>query len=128
MQLSFDALGELVSMHETAQAFKLAERAAIEKAESLERQDTSQTIPAVGNVRGHCKTFAQKADHFAASLLGIVRLFYPEMKGKAWDTFHELVKSRYGEDTFYKVSEITRPSCNSFAMPAIVLSMSIYRA
>jgi hypothetical protein len=110
MQLSFDALGDLVSAHETTQAFKSAERAAIEKAESLERQDASQTIPAVGDVRGHCKTFPQKADHFAASLLGIVRLFYPEMKGKGWDAFHELVKSRYGEsDTFYKVSEITTP-------------------
>ena len=32
------------------------------------------------------------------------------MKGKGWDAFHELVKSRYGEsDTFYKVSEITTP-------------------
>ena len=59
MQLSFDALGDLVSMHETAQAFKSAEQAAIEKTERLERQDTSQTIPAVGwtcpcLVESHC--------------------------------------------------------------------------
>jgi hypothetical protein len=110
MQLSFDALGDLISMHEVTQAFKSAEQAAIEKAETLERKDASQTIPAVGNVRGYCKTFAQKADHFAVSLLGIVRLFYPEMKGEGWDAFHELVKSRYGDsDTFYKVSELTTP-------------------
>lgn len=52
----------------------------------------------------------QKADHFVASLLAIVRLFYPEMKGKNWQDFHRLVKSRYGEsDVFYKVSELTTP-------------------
>ena len=48
LQHSFDALGDLVSMHDTAQAFKSAEQAAKEKIERLERQDTSQTIPAVG--------------------------------------------------------------------------------
>jgi hypothetical protein len=100
MQLSFDALCDLVSMHETAQAFKSAERADIEKTERLERQDTSQTIPAV----------VQKANLFASSLLEIVRLFYPEMNKKNWDAFHGLVKSRFGEsDPFYKVLELTTP-------------------
>jgi hypothetical protein len=110
MQLSFDALGDLISMHEAGHAFKSAEQAAIEKAEALERRDASRTIPAVGNVRGHCKTFVQKADHFAVSLLAIIRLFYPEMKGKSWHVFRELVKSRYGEsDNFHKVVELTTP-------------------
>jgi len=117
MQLSFDALGDLVSMHETAQAFKSAEQVAIEKNERLERQDTSQTIPSVGNVRSYCKTFAQKADHFAFSLLAIVRLFYPE-KAKNWDDFYELVKSRFGEsDPFYKMLELTTP-CLQFIRDA----------
>jgi hypothetical protein len=110
MQLVFDALGDLVSMHETAQTFKSAQQTAIEKAKALERKDASQTIPAVGNVRGHCKTFVQKADHFAISLLGVVRLFYPDIKEKGWDAFHNLVKSCYGEnDMFYKVTELTTP-------------------
>jgi hypothetical protein len=81
-RLSFDALGDLIAMHETAQTFKLAEQTALEKAQSLEKKDISQTIPAVGNVRAHCKTFSQNADHFAKSLLEIVRLFYSEMKKK----------------------------------------------
>ena len=110
MQFSFDALGDLVSMHEAAQEFKSAEQGAIEKAKALHRKDSSQTIPAVSNVRAHCKTFMQKADHFAVSLLGIVRLFYPEMKGKGWEAFNKLLKSRYGEtDPFYKMAEIATP-------------------
>jgi hypothetical protein len=97
-------------MAEIAQTFKAVEQAAAEKAAVLERKDASQTIPAVGNVRGHCKTFAQKADHFAVSLLGIVRLFYPELKAKGWDAFLKLVKDRYGEaDNFFKVLELTTP-------------------
>jgi hypothetical protein len=110
MQFAFDALGDLVSMQEAAQAFKVTEQQAIEKATALDRKDGSQTIPAVGNVRGHCKTFMQKADHFARSLLAIIRLFYPEMKAKGWEDFHQLIKSRYAEsDNFYKVSELTTP-------------------
>ena len=110
MQLSFDAFGDLVSMQEAAEAFKSAEQQAIEKAKALERKDRSQTIPAAGNVRGHCKTFMQKADHFARSLLAIVQLFYPGMKTKGWEDFNQLVKSRHDEsDNFYKVSELTTP-------------------
>jgi transposase len=77
-------------------------------------------------LRGHCKTFIQKADHFAVSLLTIVRLFYPEMKARGWEDFHQLVKSRYGDsDNSYKVSEMTTPLLLSFATPVIALSMAI---
>jgi hypothetical protein len=32
------------------------------------------------------------------------------MKGKGWEAFHKLVKSRYGEaDVFYKLSELATP-------------------
>jgi hypothetical protein len=114
MQFSFDAMGDLVSMHEATQEFKSAERAAIEKAQAVHRKDSSQTIPAVSNVRAHCKSFMQKADHFAVSLLGIVQLFYsemkPEMKGKGWQALNKLLKTRYGgSDPFYKVAEIATP-------------------
>lgn len=110
MELTFEALSDLISMRETGDFFKSAEQAAIRNAEHLKRKDASQTIPSVGNVRGHCKTFMQKCDHFAVSLMGIVRLFYPEMKGEGWDTFEKLVKSRYGaDDPFFKVIEIAVP-------------------
>jgi hypothetical protein len=110
MQLSFDALGDLVSMREAADAFKSVEQDLIENAESLQRKDRSQTVPAAGNVRAHCKTFMQKADHFAGSLLSIVRLFYPEMKGEGWKKFHQLVQAQYGEDDpFCKVSQLAAP-------------------
>jgi hypothetical protein len=110
MQLAFEALGDLVSTHDIAQTFSSAEQSAIQKAEALEQKDASLTIPAVGDVRGQCKSFMQKADHFAVSLLGIVRLFYPELKGKGWDTFRDFVKARYGEiDNFFRVLELTVP-------------------
>ena len=98
LQLSFDALGEFISMEDVAQTFKSAEQAAIDKAHSLPRTDGSFAIPAVGNVRAHCKTFAQRADHCAAALLSIVRLFYPEIEKKNWDEFY-----------FCKVLELTTP-------------------
>jgi hypothetical protein len=110
MHLSFDVLSELAAMDEAAKAFKAAEVAAIAKAQSLGRADGTLALPAVGNVRAYCKTFAQKADHCAGALLEIVRLFYGEMKKSEWSDFQELVKGRYGEaDNFHKVLELTVP-------------------
>jgi hypothetical protein len=107
MQLSFDVLSELVAMDEAARAFKAAETAAIEKAQGLGSVDGSLALPAVGNVRTLCKTFAQKGDQAAGALLEIVGLFYGKCN---WDDFQKLIKGRYGEtDNFYKVLECTVP-------------------
>jgi hypothetical protein len=109
-QLSFDFLGELLAMDEAATDFQAVEAAAIEKARGHSLADGSLALPAVGNVRTLCKTFAQKADHGAGALLELVRLFYGEIKNSNWSEFQELVKDRYGEaDNFYKVLELTVP-------------------
>lgn len=109
-RLAFDALSDFVAMQDAAFAFRSAEQKEIEKKQNLERKDASIAMPAVGNVRGHCKTYVQKADHVAVSLLGIVRLFYPEMKGGNWDQFLQMVKAKYGPDNpFSKVAELAVP-------------------
>ena len=106
---AFEALGELIAMRNTTDEFRAAQRLAIESAAGGGR-DASLAIPAVGNVRAHCKTFAQKADHCAVALLSIVRLFYPEMKKKNWDDFCTMVKDRYGAgDPFSKLMEAATP-------------------
>ena len=104
MQLSFDALCDLVAMDDLLQGFKAAEKRAIDKAQKIERKDASVTVPGVGNVRTECKSFSQKADHVAASLMKIIRLFYPEMQGKNWSDFQALIKTHYGaDDEFHKL-------------------------
>lgn len=103
MKLSLEALGNLISMDEISQRFASAERAAVDKAQSVVR-DASVTVPGVGNVRTECKSFSQKADHFAIGLMNIVRLFYPEMANKHWGDFKELADVKYGAaDEFYKL-------------------------
>jgi hypothetical protein len=103
MQLSLEALGNLISMDEISQRFASAEKAAIDKAQNVVR-DVSLTVPGVGNVRTECKSFLQKADHFAIALMNIVRLFYPEMANKHWRDFKELADAKYGAgDEFSKL-------------------------
>ena len=97
MQFSLDALGNLISMDEISQRFAASEKAAIDKAQSGER-DASLTVPSVGNVSAECKSFSQKADHFAVALMDIVRLFYPDMAKKHWEDFRNLVHAKYGEE------------------------------
>src|SRR5271166_5335685 len=62
-QLSFDAFSNLVSLEGASREFKAAEEAEIERVQALEQKDRSMTLPAVSNVRAHCKGFMQKADH-----------------------------------------------------------------
>ena len=110
-QLAMDALSELVAMHDASREFRAAEEVAMEKARQSMPQERALTIPSVGNVRTHCKTFIQKADHFAGTLLNIARLFYPGERQMNWADLQELVKARYGaSDTFYKVLEQAVPN------------------
>jgi hypothetical protein len=110
MQLAFEAFGELVAMDDAVLAFKEAQQEAIEKAERTPQQQRSLALPSVGNVRTHCKTVVQKADHFQGALFKIMRLFYPEDKLMNWGDAQELVHKRYGEpDNFSKVMALTVP-------------------
>jgi hypothetical protein len=110
MQFAFDALAELVAMDDAVQEFKAAEQAAIEKARQPPQHARSLTIPSVGNVQTHCKTVIQKADHFAAALLKIARLFYKGEQQMNWDDFRELAKTQYVEDDkFFQVLVMTTP-------------------
>jgi hypothetical protein len=108
LNLSFDALSELLSMQETTQTFRAEEKSAIDRTQTAQREDGSLAVPAVGNVRMHCKTFAQKADHCAGALLAIVRLFYPDVKN--WDELFDGLKKSHGEDDqFCKFMEAAVP-------------------
>ncbi|MGV1768014.1 hypothetical protein [Rhizobium rhizogenes] len=110
MQLAFDAFSDMVEMEDLANVFLAIQDKAIAKARSLESNDSSMTLPAVGNVRAHCKSYMQKADHVAVALISITRLFLPELKGKSWTDLLKLVKDRYGEaDNFYKTAESIVP-------------------
>ncbi len=104
MQLTLDALAELAALHVVCESFAASEQAGIVALEAGPGKDGSQTVPAVGDVQGQCKTFAQKADHFAVKLMDIVRLFYPERRKINWDEFQVIVKYLYGDgDPFCEV-------------------------
>src|SRR5262245_58109227 len=89
IELAFEAFGELVAMDEATQTFKKAKQSAVEKAQRTPHQQRSLAFPSVGNVRTHCKTVMQKADHFQGALLKILRLFYPDRKQMNWDEARE---------------------------------------
>lgn len=110
MELTLEALAELAALHEACESFAASEQAAIDKLEASPSKDRSQTVPAAGSVQTQCKAFAQKADHFAVKLMEIVRLFYPEQKGRNWDDLQAMAKGRYGDsDPFCEVLNIAVP-------------------
>jgi hypothetical protein len=110
MELTLEALAELAALHEAYENFASSEQVAIEKLEMSPSKDRSQTVPSAGHVQTQCKAFTQKADHFAAKLMEIVRLFYLEQKGKNWDDLQAMAKGRYGDsDPFCEVLNIAVP-------------------
>jgi hypothetical protein len=110
IELTLEALGELAALHEACMNFSLSQQEAIEKLEASPSKDRSKTVPSAGNVQTHCKTFAQKADHFAVKLMEIVRLFYLEQKGRNWDDLQAMARDRYGDsDPFCEVLSIAVP-------------------
>ena len=112
MQVTVEALTELAALHEASDSFAAAEQAAIQKADSNPSRDASQTVPSISSVQSQCKTFAQKADHFVVKLMELVRLFYPEQRGKKnWDDFQALAERLYGaSDPFCQVLNIAVPA------------------
>jgi hypothetical protein len=106
---AFDALGEFVAMQGIAEEFKAAQNRAIEKADNAGR-DGSLAIPSVGNVRADCKSFAQKADHCAATLHAIFLMFYPSIKKANWDELRAVVEKQFGpDDEFSKFMAAATP-------------------
>lgn len=110
MELTLDALAELAALHEASESFAASEQTALDRMGANPSKDSSQTVPSVGSVQTQCKTFAQKADHFAGKLLKIVPLFYAEQKGKNWDDLASMANGRYGvDDPFCKMLDIAVP-------------------
>jgi hypothetical protein len=108
LQLGFNALCEMVALHEEADAFVAAEQTETAKMEADKRTGMGMSIPAVQNIRAHCKTFIQKADHFAEAMHDIVKLFYPNAGN--WTDFWKLVATTYGaDDPFCKMLQMYAP-------------------
>jgi len=102
--LSFEALTEILAMQNTASEYELAEKQAIEVAANRKQNDGSMAIPSVGDVKTRCKTFFQKADHTTQILLSIVKMFYPTIGRRGFQSLADLVQTRYGEaDDFTKM-------------------------
>ena len=99
LSLSYEVLIEMVTMDTIAKEYKLAEKKAIEIAESRDAKDGSFAIPSISDVKTRCKTFFQKADHVEQTLRDIIRHFYPELRTNCnFDDLHNFITDKYGSD------------------------------
>ena len=108
---SFDALKDIVAMHEVMEAFQLAERAEIETFNNHQQSHGALIMPAIGDVLVRCKTFWQKADHASQSLFGIAKLFYGKDVGaEGFESLAKLAEKKYGKnDPFSKFASDVAP-------------------
>lgn len=111
IKLSFDALKDIVAMHEGFEAFQLSEKTEIDAFNNRQQARGALILPAIGDVLVRCKTFWQKADHVSQSLFSIVKLFYGKNVGaEGFESLAKLVMQKYGEDDpFAKFSKDVAP-------------------
>jgi hypothetical protein len=104
INLSFDALHDLIAMHTIHKelAGKLEE--INERLKKLTVQQRSLAVPTAGNVRSLTDSYIQKADHVAIDLFNITKLFYANEIGKRWfESLYTLISRKYGDaDGFTK--------------------------
>lgn len=99
--LTLDALENMVAMRAAADEFEVAQREAYNAAQSSARDRSSMQIPQMGDLKTRLRTFAQRADHAAEALFGIVKLFYTDIGRGGWKKLVELIGPRYGADDLF---------------------------
>jgi len=104
IDLSFEALKDLMVMHEMQLRLAAELEAAEASLKGMTVQNRALSVPTIGGVGVAVETFLQKADHAVADLFEITKLFYPESVGKRWfESLFDLAKANYGPDaTFTK--------------------------
>lgn len=98
LSLSLEALTEMVAMRTAAAEFEAAEQKAYARASAASPGGSAMQIPFMGDVKTPCRAFMQQAHHAAGCLLGIVQLFYSDIKKTPWDALATRVRDCYGED------------------------------
>jgi hypothetical protein len=96
--LTLDALENMVAMRAAADEFEVAQQDALVAAQTSTRGRSSMQIPRMGDIKTRLRTFAQRADHAANALFGIVELFCKDFGRGGWKNLVNAVRSRYGSD------------------------------
>ena len=99
INLFFEALQDLAAMHDIRKDVRARFDTMAEDLKNLDSEATSMTVPSMGDVRGETKAFLQKADHVAAALFNIAKLFYGDEIGLRWfASLQKLASEKYGDN------------------------------
>jgi hypothetical protein len=99
INLSFDALHDLIAMHTIHEELAVKLEEINERVKKLTVQQRSLAVPTAGNVRSFTESHLQKADHVAIDLFNIAKLFYVNEIGKRWfASLDTLISRKYGDD------------------------------
>ncbi|GGF28995.1 hypothetical protein GCM10011611_38850 [Aliidongia dinghuensis] len=99
INLSFEALKDLIVMHEM-QARLAAEISAAEASlKDRAIQNRSFALPTIIGIHESVEMFLQKSAHAVGDLFSIAQLFHPDGLPKGWfDALFQIVQAQYGSD------------------------------
>lgn len=93
VDVTFSALGELISMDEIAKSLEPIMAGAMPPTS----RDGTLLVPSVPDIAARCETFIQKAHHAYLELLKIAQLFYGDLGSKQVDRLLEVARERHGD-------------------------------
>jgi hypothetical protein len=98
--LAFDALKDLLAMHEILKSIEEAEARAKATFTAGRGKGEALSLPSVGDLTPHAKGYVQKAHHALKALLEIVKLFYGTSgTGARFQALAKLTEDRYGKNS-----------------------------
>ncbi len=99
LALTFDALKDLLAMHEILMSIEEAEARAKASYSASRGKGGALGLPSVGDLTPQGKSYIQKAHHALKALLAIVKVFYGTNAASArFQALAKLAEDRYGKD------------------------------
>ena len=116
LALTFDALKDLLAMHEILMSIEEAEARAKASYSASRGKGGALGLPSVGDLTPQGKSYIQKAHHALKALLAIVKVFYGTNAASArFQALAKLAEDRYGKVAHSLSScAVSYPLCNSF--------------
>jgi hypothetical protein len=96
LQLSFEALKDIIAMREVRDFFRLNEQESATSLRDNRNTDRSVLLPSIKNLPQRCGEFLQKADHSLGKLYSVIQIFYPKARKPYFEGFSETLVALYG--------------------------------
>ena len=110
LELALEISQDIAASLEVAESYNFSEQNALKEFNAEIRKDRSVVLPAIAGADAMCKEFLQKTDHSLRELFSTVKLFYPKVGTRGWDSLrYEVERETDRTDNFLEFIDNALP-------------------